>query len=233
MPGLTDRAARQQRAIGPLLMAAVVLGLLGLPVAVWLDLRGLSERLLRLQASETGRIIDDMRSFYASDVVGRVLQAHGQVTTGAADYEQVPGAIPIPATLSIELGNRISAHDGAVKYRFVSDLPFHGRRASRARPVRERRIDGLARRSRPDRGRGRPARSSTAKSGSPPRCAWARSASPATTPTPTARNATGRSATCAASRRSRSRSPWAATSSPSNTCSPISCSPPPPASPSS
>jgi adenylate cyclase len=127
MPGLTDQAARRQRAIGPMLMAAVFLGLLGLPVAVWLDLRGLSERLLRLQASETGRIIDDMRSFYASDVVGRVLKAHGQVTTGAADYEQVPGAIPIPATLSIELGNRISAHDGAVKYRFVSDLPFQGR----------------------------------------------------------------------------------------------------------
>jgi adenylate cyclase len=119
MAGLIDQAARQQRAIGPLLMVAVVLGLLGLPLAVWLDLRGLSERLLRLQATETG--------FYASDVVGRVLRAHGQVGTAAADYERVPGAIPIPATLSIELGNRISAHDGAVKYRFVSDLPFRGR----------------------------------------------------------------------------------------------------------
>jgi class 3 adenylate cyclase len=124
---MTEQAVRQQRAIGPLLIAAVVLGLLGLPIAVWLDLRSLSERLLRLQASETGRIIDDMRGFYASDVVGRVLKAHGQVTTGAADYQRVPGAIPIPATLSIELGNRISAHDGAVKYRFVSDLPFKGR----------------------------------------------------------------------------------------------------------
>src|SRR5215217_2140846 len=127
MAGLIDQAARQQRAIGPLLMLAVGLGLLGLPIAVWLDLRGLSERLLRLQATETSRIIDDMRGFYASDVVGRVLQAHGQVGTAAADYERIPGAIPIPATLSIELGKRISAHDGAVKYRFVSDLPFRGR----------------------------------------------------------------------------------------------------------
>ena len=127
MPALTERAVWQQRALGPLLVAAVLLGLAGLPIAVWLDLRSLSERLLHLQASETGRIIDDMRSFYASDVVGRVLQAHGQVTTGAADYGKVPGAIPIPATLSIELGNRISGHDGAVKYRFVSDLPFAGR----------------------------------------------------------------------------------------------------------
>ena len=136
MPALTERAVRQQRALGPLLVAAVLLGLAGLPIAVWLDLRSLSERLLRLQASETGRIIDDMRGFYASDVVGRVLQAHGQVTTGAADYGKVPGAIPIPATLSIELGNRISAHDGAVKYRFVSDLPVRGPRAACARRVR-------------------------------------------------------------------------------------------------
>jgi adenylate cyclase len=39
----------------------------------------------------------------------------------------VGGAIPIPATLSIELGKRISAHEGSVKYRFVSELPFAGR----------------------------------------------------------------------------------------------------------
>ena len=70
MPALTEQAVRHQRAMGPLLVLAVLLGLLGLPLAVWLDLRSLSERLLRLQASETSRIIDDMRGFYASDVVG-------------------------------------------------------------------------------------------------------------------------------------------------------------------
>ena len=96
MPRMTDLAVRRQRVIGPLLMLAVLLGLLGLPIAVWLDLRTLSERLLRLQASETGRIIDDMRGFYASDVVGRVLQAHGQVTTGAADYRECAGRHPDP-----------------------------------------------------------------------------------------------------------------------------------------
>ncbi|HEX6015873.1 MAG TPA: DUF3365 domain-containing protein, partial [Geminicoccaceae bacterium] len=115
--------------MGPFLVVAVLLGLLGLPLAVWLDLRGLSERLLRLQAIETSRIIDDVRAFYASDVVGRVLAAKGgEVTTAAHDYRSHSGAIPIPATLSIELGKRISGHDeGAVRYRFVSDLPFRGR----------------------------------------------------------------------------------------------------------
>lgn len=126
MRGLTERVARHQRTIGPFLVIAVLLGLLGLPLAVWLDLRTLSERLLRLQASETSRIIDDMRGYYASDVVGRVLAAHGEVTT-SHEYRKIPGAIPIPATLSIELGKLISSHDGTVKYRFVSDLPFKGR----------------------------------------------------------------------------------------------------------
>lgn len=112
--------------MGPLLVAAVVIGLIGLPVAAWLDLRDLSERMLRTQASEISRIIDEMRGFYGSEVVGRVLQADDAVTA-THNYRDVPGAIPIPATLSIELGKRISAHDGSVKYRFVSDLPFKGR----------------------------------------------------------------------------------------------------------
>ncbi len=143
MPALTEEAVRQQRTMGPLLVVAVLLGLMGLPIAVWLDLRSLSEQVLRLQATETGRIIDDMRSFYASDVVGRVLQAHGQVTTGAADYLSVPGSIPIPATLSIELGDRISAHDGAVKYRFFSDLPFRGRAAHQLDGFEQRALSEL------------------------------------------------------------------------------------------
>ncbi|MER9791286.1 adenylate/guanylate cyclase domain-containing protein [Mesorhizobium sp. M0213] len=126
MAGLGEQIARQQRTMGPLLVAAVVIGLIGLPVAAWLDLRDLSERMLRRQASEISRIIDEMRGFYGSDVVGRVLQADG-VVTATHNYRDVPGAIPIPATLSIELGKRISAHDGSVKYRFVSDLPFKGR----------------------------------------------------------------------------------------------------------
>jgi adenylate cyclase len=125
MSELAKQVARQRK-IGPLLVAAVILGLIGLPLAVWLDLRDLSERMLRAQASEISRIIDEMRAFYGSDVVGRVLQSRGTVTT-THNYRDIDGAIPIPATLSIELGKRISAADGSVKYRFVSDLPFKGR----------------------------------------------------------------------------------------------------------
>ena len=43
------------------------------------------------------------------------------------NYKDVDGGIPIPATLSIELGKLISARNDAVQYRFVSDYPFAGR----------------------------------------------------------------------------------------------------------
>jgi class 3 adenylate cyclase len=112
----------------PRTIALVLLLLLGLPLAVWLDLRSLSGGILREQAFQTGKIIDDMRGFYASDVVARVLAAHQQVKP-VHNYTEVDGAIPIPATLSIELGHRISARNAAVQYRFVSDFPFKGRQS--------------------------------------------------------------------------------------------------------
>ncbi|WP_246696764.1 adenylate/guanylate cyclase domain-containing protein [Methylobacterium planeticum] len=118
---------QQQRLIGPLLIVAVLLGLAGLPLAVWLDLRSLSERMLEAQARETGRIIDQMRSFYASDVIQAVNSATGRIET-RHDYKGVSNAIPIPATLSLELGERISGEHGTIKYRFVSDLPFKDRK---------------------------------------------------------------------------------------------------------
>ena len=40
----------------------------------------------------------------------------------------VPGAIPIPATLSLELGHVISEQQQNIQYRFVSDVPFANRK---------------------------------------------------------------------------------------------------------
>jgi len=114
-----------QRTYGPLVIALVLVLLLGLPFAAWLDMRALSERILSRQADEIGRVIDDMRGFYASDVVGR-LASHPSATP-TNNYKNIEGGIPIPATLSIELGKMISARNDAVRYRFVSDLPFKDR----------------------------------------------------------------------------------------------------------
>ena len=89
--------------------------------------KDLSEDTLARQANEVSRIINDIRGFYATDIVGRVQGAGDSRVSTVHNYRQVPGAIPIPATLSIELGKLISSHNSALKYRFISDLPFRGR----------------------------------------------------------------------------------------------------------
>jgi class 3 adenylate cyclase len=117
--------AGHEASYGPLVVALVVLLLAGLPVAAWMDMHTLTVSILRKQADEIGRIINDMRNFYATDVVGRVLAQHEAIPT--SNYRNVPGGIPIPATLSIELGKLITSRNEAVQYHFVSDLPFKGR----------------------------------------------------------------------------------------------------------
>ena len=116
-------AARSRGAVLVLLVLAL-LG--GLPVAVWLDLQDIAESTLRAQAGDLNSIITSVRGYYAGNVVSRVLSSPGS-TQVVHNYMDVPGAIPIPATLSLELGGVISAQQSNVAYRFVSDFPFKGR----------------------------------------------------------------------------------------------------------
>ena len=106
----------------------IVLLLAGLPVAVWLDLTNLAEATLRRQAIDLNSVISSVRAYYGSNVVGRVLSNDGK-TQVTHNYENIPGAIPIPATLSLELGRVINEQQDNIKYRFVSDYPFANRKA--------------------------------------------------------------------------------------------------------
>jgi adenylate cyclase len=100
--------------------------LAGLPIAVWLDMRNLSEQALRGQAAELMMMIDGIRGYYAGNVVARVL-ANGGTTHVVPDYVDVPGGIPIPATLSLELGSVIGKGNDNIRFRFFSDYPFRNR----------------------------------------------------------------------------------------------------------
>jgi len=104
----------------------VVLGIAFLPIAVWLDLRRISDKNLRSQAAELNSVIDDIRFYYAKNVIARIADG-AQATRALHNYRDVPGAIPIPATLSIELGQIISGRANNIGYRFVSDYPFTSR----------------------------------------------------------------------------------------------------------
>lgn len=95
---------RRSNRIAVTLLAAA---LLGLPVAVWLDVRSLTNALLIRQATDINSMVTNIRSYYSNNVVARVLAQHGADVKVVHNYEAVPGAIPIPATLSLELGQVI------------------------------------------------------------------------------------------------------------------------------
>ncbi len=116
------------RTRGILLTLLVIVLLAGLPIAVWLDLRNLTEASLRRQANDLNSVVTSMRNFYATNVVARVLANQGGSTQVTHNYESIPGAIPIPATLSLELGRVISEKQNTITYRFVSDYPFRNRK---------------------------------------------------------------------------------------------------------
>ena len=112
--------------MGFVLALLVGLLLVGLPLAVWLDLSNLVDTNLRRQADDLNSIISSVRGYYATNVVGRILASPG-TTKVIHDYHDFPGAIPIPATVSLELGKVISEQQQNITYRFVSDYPFKDR----------------------------------------------------------------------------------------------------------
>src|SRR6478752_8791122 len=126
-----------------LALILLVLALLaGLPVAVWLDLRNLTETSLLRQARDLNSAVSSVRGYYASNVVGRVLASPGS-TQVVHNYESVPGAIPIPATLSLELGRVISEQQQNISYRFVSDFPFKNRTPHQLDPFEKAALQSL------------------------------------------------------------------------------------------
>ncbi|MEB3199542.1 MAG: DUF3365 domain-containing protein [Synechococcaceae cyanobacterium] len=86
---------------------------------------------MKLQAEEIATLVTDIRSYYADNVVARLQAADGKAVF-SENYRSIHGGIPIPATLSIELGALFdNAHrDGRISYEFISDYPFN-RRVSR------------------------------------------------------------------------------------------------------
>lgn len=113
---------------GGWLVVLVLVLLAGLPLAAWLDISALSRDILGRQAEDLSSVITSIRGYYATNVVARVLAAPGE-TKAVHNYKEIPGAIPIPATLSLELGQVIKEKQANITYRFISDLPFKGRAA--------------------------------------------------------------------------------------------------------
>ena len=103
----------------------LIISLIGLPFVMANSIASATVKQMELQADEISTLATGIRSYYADNVVARLQQADGQAVF-TENYREVHGGIPIPATLSIELGALFdSAHsDGRINYAFLSDYPF-------------------------------------------------------------------------------------------------------------
>jgi serine/threonine protein kinase len=113
----------------PIAASLLVAVSLGSAVGLW-HLSQLSEQLVRSTALESAaqqsEMLDVVNALYSSQVVDRV-QSHGIVVTH--DYASRAGAIPLPATFTIESGQKIGERSKTgILFRLYSDYPFRSRR---------------------------------------------------------------------------------------------------------
>jgi PAS domain S-box-containing protein len=84
-----------------------------------------SQRVVMQYATESARehaeSVTQFRNFYAQELVPRAVRAGVSVTH---DYKSTDNALPLPATLTIDLGHYLSKVDGGTQVRLYSDLPF-------------------------------------------------------------------------------------------------------------
>jgi adenylate cyclase len=119
------RWCRRNPVAASLLVAVSV----GSAFGLW-HLSRLSEQLVKSTALESAaqqsEMLDVVNAFYSSQVVDRV-QSHGIVVTH--DYLSQKGAIPLPATFTIESGQRIGERSKTgMLFRLYSDYPFRSRK---------------------------------------------------------------------------------------------------------
>ena len=104
--------------------ALTLIFVLAVVIAFW-HFSHLSSRLVEtgaLQATSMySQSITDLRTFYNSEVVERVRPRGVEVTH---NYAATAGAIPIPATFTIEFGKHIAANNAGMEIRLYSDYPF-------------------------------------------------------------------------------------------------------------
>ena len=105
-----------------------LVALIGLPLVLYAALKNHAENEALRDARSMSSVITIVRSYYAANVSARLLQSDTKAIL-SENYHQIPGAIPIPATLSIELGDAIRQRslDGSFLFHFVSDAPFKNR----------------------------------------------------------------------------------------------------------
>jgi predicted Ser/Thr protein kinase len=125
------RAERLWRWCGrnPVAASLLLTVTLGSAAGMWY-LSRLSQSLVRMTALEGAaqqtETFDRLNDFYSAHVAEPAKRSGVRVSHA---YRFQPGSIPPPATLTIDLGDYISAHsDRGIRVRLYSDLPFRSRK---------------------------------------------------------------------------------------------------------
>ncbi|WP_216595676.1 adenylate/guanylate cyclase domain-containing protein [Myxosarcina sp. GI1] len=96
-------------------------------ILVLIAVKNLSLELVELQASKNAewclKALKEVVDVYSDDVVDRVKHK----VPVSENYPTIEGAIPIPPTYSIVIGERISEQKGNFRFRVYSDYPFPSR----------------------------------------------------------------------------------------------------------
>ncbi len=110
------------------IFALFLAALIGLPVAMVFTVR----EQMKAESLENARAVSELmlqfRRYYNLNIVGRLQQGeHPPVVT--EQYKDIKGAIPIPATMSIEVADLLTQKisNSPFDFGFVSDHPFKGR----------------------------------------------------------------------------------------------------------
>ena len=113
-----------------IILISTGLFLIGTVFLIWF-VSTTQKRLLNLEALQNARdnteFIKKFRTLYTSEVIKRL---EGQGVQVTHDYPNHPGAIPLPATLSIKLGESITQEYKDASFRLYSKYPFPWRKAS-------------------------------------------------------------------------------------------------------
>ncbi len=115
----------------PLQLVSVALAAVSIGVVIYTYQS--SEHVVFQYATESAQVhadsVTQFRNFYTQELMPRASSA-GVVITH--DYKSLDNALPLPATLTIELGHYMSQVDGGTQVRLYSDLPFPWRAAERS-----------------------------------------------------------------------------------------------------
>jgi PAS domain S-box-containing protein len=109
----------------------VLLGVMGLWVVFYTYQS--SEAVVRQFATESAQVhansVTQFRNFYTQELVPRAINGGMSITH---DYKSRDNALPLPATLTIDLGHYLSKSEGGTQVRLYSDQAFPWRVAERS-----------------------------------------------------------------------------------------------------